>query len=269
MDNYKTVSRGAWAYLAKHGCDSCQPYGPEHFGAARAWLDSRKWLPWKRIRSVLCLACGGGQQAPLFASLGCEVTLADISPDQLAVDREAAKQHGFKIHCVEADMLQLTELYGREFDLVYQAVSACYVPDVRRLYAEVNRVTKPGGYYFVQHWNPVHVQLAANRTWDGTAYRVMRPQTPGKPIRARLAGDENNGAAKVDCWHYIHPLKHLIGGLCDAGFYILRFAESEDSDVSAEPGTHAHLAAYLPSFYTIFARRRETPDGRGTAPGVS
>jgi hypothetical protein len=130
-------------------------------------------------------------------------------------------------------------------------------------------VTKPGGYYFVQHWNPVHVQLAANRTWDGTAYRVMRPQTPGKPIRARLAGDENNGAAKVDCWHYIHPLKHLIGGLCDAGFYILRFAESEDSDVSAEPGTHAHLAAYLPSFYTIFARRRETPDGRGTAPGVS
>jgi len=108
---------------------------------------------------VLCLACGGGQQAALFASLGYRVTLADISPDQLQIDRAVAEEYGLKIELVEADMLDLSRLHGRQFDLVYQAVSACYVPDVQRLYREVARVIKPGGWYRVEHWNPVQLQL--------------------------------------------------------------------------------------------------------------
>src|SRR5215469_11301052 len=123
MANYRTVSRDAWALLVKHGCDSSQPYGPEHFSFAKSWLDSQRWIPWKRVQSVLCLACGGGQQAPLFASLGCQVVLVDISPEQLTIDRQTAEQHGFAIECIEADMLDLSTLYGRNFDLVYQAVS--------------------------------------------------------------------------------------------------------------------------------------------------
>ncbi len=255
MGNYRTISRDAWAFLARNGCDSCAAYGPEHFASARDWLDSQRWIPWKQVQSVLCLACGGGQQAPLFASLGCQVTLVDISPDQLTIDRQTAEQHGFAIECLEADMLDLSPLYGRDFDLVYQAVSACYVPNVRKLYREVFQVLKPCGYYRVMHWNPVHVQLAKNRLWDGHAYRVSRPQTPGKPIRSPMAWDEQTGEASAVCWHYIHPLGHLIGGLCDAGFAILRFDECGEANLSAEPGSHAHLGAYLPSFFSMFARR--------------
>ncbi len=256
MGNYRTVSRDAWAFLAKNGCDSSLPYGPKEFSNASNWLDSRKWIPWKQVRSVLCLACGGGQQAPLFASLGCQVTLVDISPDQLKVDRLSGEKYGFSIECLEGDMLHLSQLYGRDFDLVYQAVSACYVPDVKKLYQEVFKVLKPGGYYYVHHWNPVHVQLADSQAWDGSAYRVARPQVPGKPISSPMAWDEQTGNPTADCWHYIHPLKHLIGGLCESGFSIQRFAESEEADLSAEPGTHPHLAAYLPSFLALFARRK-------------
>lgn len=261
MGNYRTVSRDAWALLAKRGCDSCQPFGPKQFGSAKRWLDSRGWIPWKRVQSVLCLACGGGQQAPLFASLERQVTLADISPDQLNIDRWAAQKYGLEIECVEADMLHLSELYGRQFDLVYQAVSACYVPDVRKLYREVFKVLRPGGYYFVQHWNPVHVQLADNQAWDGNAYRVARPQLPGEPVPSPMEWDEQTGEVTAHCWHYIHSLTHLIGGLCDSGFTIQRFAENEDADLSAEPGAHTHLSAYLPSFFSIFARRRDSPQG--------
>ncbi|MGC1788891.1 MAG: class I SAM-dependent methyltransferase [Terriglobales bacterium] len=257
MANYGNISRNVWAYLATHGCDSSTPYGPNEFACAREWLDSRRWIPWKRIRSVLCLACGGGQQGPLFASLGCEVTLVDLSPEQLAIDREAAERYSLTIECVEADMLNLSQLHGRNYDLVYQAVSACYVPDVRKLYQEVTQVLKPGGYYRVEHWNPVHVQLAQQHAWDGKAYRVVRPQTPGKPVAAAMAWDEKTGATSITCWHYVHPLNDLIGGLCEAGFAVLRFAESGEADASAEPGTHTHLGAYLPSFFSIFARRRE------------
>ena len=255
MDDYAKVNRKAWALLAKQGCDSSLPYGPKEFQKARQWLDESHWIPWKKIRSVLCLACGGGQQAPLFGSLGYRVTVADISPEQLAIDRDVAKRYNLPVECVELDMLDLSPLYGRDFDLVYQAISACYVPDVRKLYREVHRVLKSDGHYRVDHWNPVHLQLSDSRPWDGNAYRISRTQSSGEPVGWAVASDERSGGA-IDCWHYFHPLDHLIGGLCDAGFTVLQFAERGAADLSAEPGTHLHLAAFLPSFFSLFARRR-------------
>ena len=44
----------------------------------------RDWFPELKGLKVLCLASGGGQQAPIFAALGAEVTLLDASPQQLA-----------------------------------------------------------------------------------------------------------------------------------------------------------------------------------------
>jgi ubiquinone/menaquinone biosynthesis C-methylase UbiE len=253
--NYKQANRRAWSYLARNGCDSSQPYGPREFANAFHWLDDKSWINWARVKSVLCLACGGGQQAPLFASLGCQVTVADMSPEQLRIDREVAEKYGLSIECVEADMLDLSRLRGRNFDLVYQAVSTCYVPDVRRLYREVFSVLCAWGQYRVEHWNPTHLQLSDSFAWDGEAYRVVQPQTTSGPLPWVVQSGEN-GNAKVSCLHYLHPLHDLIGGLCDSGFAILRFAESGESDLSAEPGSYRHLAAYLPSFYSILARRR-------------
>jgi hypothetical protein len=148
-------------------------------------------------------------------------------------------------------MLDLARLHGRGFDLVYQPVSACYIPDVRPLYREVARVVRPGGFYRVEHWTLLHVQLADDVPWDGQAYRVARPQRPGRPLPWRHGDD-----GQATCWHYIHPLDDLIGGLCAAGFVVLGFAETRPGDLSAEPGSHAHLAAYLPPFFALFARRR-------------
>ena len=42
-------------------------------------------------------------------------------------------------------MQDLSVLGGRAFDLVYQAVSSLYVPDIRQCYQQVVAVTKPGG----------------------------------------------------------------------------------------------------------------------------
>lgn len=87
---------------------------------------------------------------------GCESTLP-YGPEQLQRDREVAQHYCFDIECLEGDMLDLSALYGREFDLVYQPVSALYVPDVPLLYREVFRVPKPGGLYWIEHWNPVQM----------------------------------------------------------------------------------------------------------------
>ncbi len=44
----------------------------------------KEWFPTLKGADVLALACGGGQQCPVFAVHGAEVTVIDISNSQLA-----------------------------------------------------------------------------------------------------------------------------------------------------------------------------------------
>ncbi|MGE5602569.1 MAG: SAM-dependent methyltransferase, partial [Nitrososphaerales archaeon] len=47
-----------------------------------------EWFPRLAGLEVLGLACGGGQQCPIFAAAGASVTVLDNSPAQLGRDRE-------------------------------------------------------------------------------------------------------------------------------------------------------------------------------------
>jgi hypothetical protein len=91
--------------------------------------------------------------------------------------------------------------------------------------------------------------------WDGEAYCIVHVQVPRKPVPQtawRIGGAEE----PITTWQYIHPLGDLLGGLCDAGFTIERFAEPRRGDLDAPPGSPAHLAAYLAPSYQMLARRR-------------
>ena len=254
-ETYRDVNSRSWAHLVAEGEESTIPYGPAEFAYAYDWLDPESWLPWEEIRTVLCLAAGGGQQGPLFASLGLDVTVFDLSAAQLDTDRQIAESQGLALKCIEGDMLDLSELHGRDYDLVYQPISTLYVPNVRRLYREVAQVLRPRGYYWSEHWNPVQMQLADERPWDGEAYRVAYPQGTGEPLAWVLDGDPEAPDAVVS-WNYIHSLDTLVGGLCSAGFVILRFGERDSGDPDAEPGSDDHLGAYLPTFFSMLARLR-------------
>ncbi|KAG1318310.1 hypothetical protein G6F63_015276 [Rhizopus arrhizus] len=49
------------------------------------------WLGDVRGRRILCLASGGGQQAPVLAAAGADVTVFDLSDGQLEQDRRHAR----------------------------------------------------------------------------------------------------------------------------------------------------------------------------------
>jgi SAM-dependent methyltransferase len=53
---------------------------------------------------VLCLASGGGQQAPLLAAAGARVTSSDLSEEQLALDELAAHRESLSLNTVRGDM---------------------------------------------------------------------------------------------------------------------------------------------------------------------
>jgi ubiquinone/menaquinone biosynthesis C-methylase UbiE len=69
--------------------------------------------------NLLALASGGGQQAPIFAAAGANITLPDNSPRQLGRDRPVAEREGLQIKLVEGDMRDLSMFADESFDLVY------------------------------------------------------------------------------------------------------------------------------------------------------
>jgi SAM-dependent methyltransferase len=251
--DYKEVNRSAWTRLAVQGNTASHPFDKQQLAEARYWLDPEGWIDWTRVRNVLCVASGGGQQAVLCASLGCVVASADLCPEQLAMDLETARRLGLDIECVEADMLNLSALHGRNFDLVYQAISACYVPDVRRLYGEISLVLRPGGHYRVDHWNPIHMQLGDAPLFTGRGYELIRPCVSGS--RHVWRSDGGSEAGVTECWHYLHSLTDLIGSLCDSGFRVSRFAERTGDFVNAEPGSDAHVGSFVPPVLSLYAEK--------------
>jgi 2-polyprenyl-3-methyl-5-hydroxy-6-metoxy-1,4-benzoquinol methylase len=90
----------------------------------------REWLDPIAGKRVLCLASGGGQQAPILAAAGAIVTLVDLSSRQLDQDRFVAERDGLSITTIQADMADLGALPDGAFDLLINPVSTLFVPDL-------------------------------------------------------------------------------------------------------------------------------------------
>jgi SAM-dependent methyltransferase len=193
------------------------------------------------------------------------VTLLDLSPGQLSVDRALAEENSYDIEILQGDMLDLSRLHGRAFDLVYQPISACYVPDVERLYRQVARTLRPGGYYQVEHLNSTQVQLDDHQPWDGSAYRIVRPQQTTEPVTLpwwlTIPDGKDLG---VPLQHFTHSLDQLIGGLGRAEFDVLGFTERTHGDPDDPPGSFWHQCAFLPPYFSMLARRRTKQATRWT-----
>ncbi|MDQ6688614.1 MAG: methyltransferase domain-containing protein [Actinomycetota bacterium] len=252
---YRTANSEAWDLLS--GTDDASfgaPVRAEDLPGACSELEGPLPIPWEGIRSVLCLAGGGGRQAALFASLGLDVVVADLSAHQLELDRDAARRLGLRLETLQADAADLSALRGRRFDLVYQPVSMCYLPDPAAVHREVAQLLEPGGHYWVEHWNPVHMQLDRLGR-EGPPYRIVRPQGTERPVRFGYSAEELDVAGPDVAWHYVHPLSSLLGSLCQAGFEIVDLRERRHGDPTAAPGSEAHLEAHVPPFFGVLAQR--------------
>ncbi len=249
-------NRRAWDRLAEQGAALARPAVDEAFGDPRGWLggaraDGRSWLPVRFDgKEVLCLAAGGGKHGPLYAAAGARVTVVDLSPAMLALDRAVARERRLDLEIVEGSMDDLSMFRAGRFDLVIHPVSTCYVPDVAPVFAAVARVTKPGGIYVSQHKSPGSLQATLEP--GGTGRYELRfatahpePLPPAPPSRLREAGTQE----------FIHSLSALLGGICRAGFVIEDMQEPDHVDPAAPPGSFGHRAAFLPPYLRVLARR--------------
>lgn len=198
--------------------------------------------------NVLCLASGGNQQSAVFGLLGAQVTVVDFSEKQLEGDRKAAAHYGFEVTTIQTDTRDLSSSADSSFDLVYQAPSMAYIPDVRDFYAEVARVLRTWGDYRVAHANPA-IEFIEMDSWDGQGYRISVPYT----LHKIEYGEESS----VQFRHY---LADIFNGLLAEGLSISGVHEATyplKPDMRAHPGTWEHIQMYVPWIFAIVARKQK------------
>ncbi len=244
-------NRAAWDRLAKKQDRLATPARDCDFNDPLAGVDGMGWLSGDvRGKRLLCLAAGGGRQGPIYAAAGADVTVVDLSPVMLELDREVSHQRQLKIRTIEASMDDLSMLDDGSFDIVIHPVSTCYVPDVRPVYIEVARVLVAGGIYISQHKQPTSLQSDVQphqgnyRVKYGCYEKAALPAEP-KPNLIREEGT----------LEYVHRWEELIGAMCAAGFAIEALTEPMHSKRDAALGSFGHRCSMIPPYVRIKARR--------------
>jgi len=252
-------NRAAWNRLAEIGSAFAKVATDEELREPLRTLDTRGWLPQSvRGLNVLCLAGAGGWQSILYAVAGANVTVVDLSPSMLALDRREAERRGVSVRAVETSMDDLSPLEDASFDLVHQPVSTCYVPDIGRVYREIARVAKDGAVYICQHKQPASLQVVRrdqrNNYVLGIEYYHEGPLPPTADTSYR-----EDGAVE-----YLHRWDQLVGELCRSGFVIEDLREPYRGDPHAPPGHFRHRGRYIAPYVRMKARRLPRENGPST-----
>lgn len=183
----------------------------------------RMWFPPLQGIDLLCLAGGGGQQAPILAAAGANVTTLDNSSRQLERDRQVAQREGLAIRTIEGDMRDLSVFTAGTFDLIVHPCSNMFVPDVQPVWQECFRVLRPGGLLMAGFCNPIRYLFDFDLLEAGKfEVKYTLPYSDLESIseegRQQLLDD-------LQPMEFGHTLDSLIGGQIEAGFVITGFYE--------------------------------------------
>lgn len=181
------------------------------------------WFPDMKRADILCLASAGGQQAPVFAAAGANVTSFDISPRQLEQDSFVAKREGLEITTIEGDMADLSLLSNNTFDFIFNPVSTCFIPSVIPVWKEAFRVLRKGGTLITGFVKPVEY------CFDSELYNrgvyTLKHSLPYSDLTSISEKERIHLFGPDEAIEFSHTLEDQIGGQLDAGFHLIGFYE--------------------------------------------
>lgn len=251
MIDVRSYNRDAWDRQVKDANEWTIPVTPEQVARARAgdWsivLTPKKpvpaaWYPPLFGARVLGLAAGGGQQGPLLAATGAQVTILDNSPAQLAQDRLVAERENLQLDLHEGDMADLSRFADRTFDLIVHPVSNCFVPDVLPVWREAFRVLKPGGVLLAGFSNPI--AFACDPDLDKQGIAQLKYTIPYSDLTSLTDEERRRYTDAGEPLAFGHTLEDQIGGQLRAGFVLTDMFE--DSWTADKGAIYTYLPCYM------------------------
>lgn len=199
----------------------------------------QKWFPSLKGADVLCLASGGGQQGPVLAAVGANVTVFDNSPRQLEQDKLVAERESLHLNMVDGDAANLEMFAAESFDLVFNPCSTVFMQDVRAVWREAYRVLRHGGILMTGSMNPVHYIFDLYKADEGIleiAHSI--PYSDLTSISKEYLDELIEKGLPVE---FGHSLTDLLGGQCAAGFVITDMYE----DYMLDSPLHKYHPSYI------------------------
>jgi SAM-dependent methyltransferase len=205
-----------------------------------------EWFPPFHKLDLLGLACGGGQQGPVFAAMGANVTIFDNSPAQLERDRMVARRDGLAIKTVVGDMRDLSVFADKTFDLIFHPVANVFCPEVQPVWREAFRVLRHGGILLAGSANPIYYMIGTHADEQETLQ--IKYSIPYSDLKSMDPKDLEICIEEGTPLEYGHSLTDLLGGQTDAGFFITGFYEDicPDSPISKYHPTYIATRAFKP-----------------------
>jgi SAM-dependent methyltransferase len=198
-----------------------------------------RWFPPLKGAEVLCLASGGGQQGPVLAAVGANVTVFDNSPAQLKQDQLVAERESLPLRTVEGDAADLSMFADEAFDLIFNPVSTVFMPDVRAVWKECSRVLRDGGILMTGCMNPVHYIFDLYKADEGSL--EIANSIPYSDLTSLSKEDLEDHLSKGLPVEFGHSLTDLLGGQCAAGFVITDLYE----DYMLDSALHNYHPNYI------------------------
>lgn len=256
-------NRKMWDRLSRAGHPYTRPEGtlPKSPAALRRFLDPHERLKGLRLSGarVLALAAGGGWDGIVFAKLGANTTVVDLSQRQIQTTKELAKQARVKLLALQGNMKNLSRFPAGDFDLVWHCHSLVFIDDVDQVFREVSRVLARGGTYVTSTMHPTTLRLY--RTFDGRGWQPLSSYYEDGPIPwkddAAATWEWEEGKVLARTIEYAHRIETLVNGIVAAGMLVDGLWEYTDYAIEpkAQPGTDEHLETLFPPFVAIRAQK--------------
>lgn len=241
-------NRRAWDAEVERGSRWTIPVSQEAIAGARRgdWAIvltpvksvPKAWFPPLAGCRVLGLASGGGQQGPILAAAGAQVTVLDGSRAQLQQDEMVAEREGLSVRTVLGDMADLSAFADESFELIVHPCSNCFVPEIRPVWKECSRVLCEGGVLMSGFANPAQFIFDAQRAENKKL--MLRHKLPYTELRDLTEEERTRYVERNEPLMFGHTLQDQIGGQLDAGFVLTDLYEDSDPE-------HP-LSAYMPTY---------------------
>jgi ubiquinone/menaquinone biosynthesis C-methylase UbiE len=160
-------------------------------------------------------AISSGDNLAVFAlaGMGMNVTSTDISELRLNIARERAGELGLDIDFFQCDSANLSPLHDDSFDLVISTPGTyVWMSDLNKVYSEVHRILKPGGYFIFHEIHPFTRPFK-----DQPEFEIAQPYFETGPY----THEGDNGTTHNFYW----MMSDFINALADSGLIIRRISE--------------------------------------------